>query len=540
LPSRFGIIDLFAGPGGLGEGFASYKDDTGDHPYSIEISIEKEVAAHRTLLLRSFLRKFSNHFPDDYYDFLNGQSDEPDWSTLYPEKWADAEQEAQCLTLGTEKAGEVLRKKTLSIRKKFGERTILIGGPPCQAYSLAGRSRNASIDNYEPHKDDRHFLYKEYVNVLRGLKPAAFVMENVKGILSSAIMGDRIFNRVLEDLRGPDGKNGYRLFALSPRCFDLSSDVEPAPRDFVVCTEDHGVPQARHRVIIVGIRRAILDQIVTSDLPHLLRLKSSVFVKDVLGAMPHLRSGLSRNDDQAAWFVEVSRAVETLQRNIGSLADNVRDDFAKVLEETRSALMNRGMLDRVSKKGAGIPNSCPEWLRDWLIDSRLVCLPNNETRGHMSSDLSRYMFAAAFGRATGRSPKSNEFPSELAPDHKNWDTGKFADRFRVQVESEPATTVTSHISKDGNYFIHPDPSQCRSLTVREAARLQTFPDNYFFKGNRTQQYTQVGNAVPPYLAYQIAECIWSVLGKGEFDREIGNEFTRSAVGRPKPVASESA
>jgi DNA (cytosine-5)-methyltransferase 1 len=124
----------------------------------------------------------------------------------------------------------------------------------------------------------------------------------------------------------------------------------------------------------------------------------------------------------------------------------------------------------------------------------------------MSSDIERYSFVSLYGQIHDRSPHIKELPIDLLPNHKNVDSGNFVDRFKVQLANYPSKTITSHIAKDSHAFIHYDPFQARGLTVREAARLQTFPENYFFEGNRTQQYVQVGNAVPPYLANQIG-CI---------------------------------
>ena len=130
-------------------------------------------------------------------------------------------------------------------------------------------------------------------------------------------------------------------------------------------------------------------------------------------------------------------------------------------------------------------------------------------------DLARYFYYATVAADTGISIKISDLPSELTPAHKNATnpSGHFSDRFRVQLWDKPSSTVVSHISKDGHYYIHPDPLQMRSLTVREAARLQTFPDSYHFMGNRTQQYHQVGNAVPPVLAKQIAELVEEYLAQ---------------------------
>ena len=153
--------------------------------------------------------------------------------------------------------------------------------------------------------------------------------------------------------------------------------------------------------------------------------------------------------------------------------------------------------------------SLPPELQSWFHDPKLGGVLQHETRSHMRSDLHRYMFASCFARANDYSPKLTIFPPKLRPAHGNMDAENvpFTDRFRVQLAKEPSTTVVSHIAKDGHYYIHHDPAQCRSLTVREAARLQTFPDNYFFEGNKTQQYHQIGNAVPPYLARKIAEVV---------------------------------
>jgi DNA (cytosine-5)-methyltransferase 1 len=155
----------------------------------------------------------------------------------------------------------------------------------------------------------------------------------------------------------------------------------------------------------------------------------------------------------------------------------------------------------------------PKELQLWYLDARLGGVLQHETRSHMRSDLHRYLFASCFAESQRYAPTLRNFPPRLLPAHVNVDeeTIPFVDRFRVQLGKFPSSTVVAHIAKDGHYYIHPDPSQCRSLTVREAARLQTFPDNYFFEGNRTEQYAQIGNAVPPLLARKIANVILKFL-----------------------------
>lgn len=514
---RYSVVDIFAGPGGLAEGFSSVSSSDGDRAFRIVLSIEKEASAHATLRLRSFLRQFHGSLPQSYYDLINHGVAEPDWAALYPEQWRAAEEEAWQLELGKEDTATRLDHRLDSISKESGDNVILIGGPPCQAYSLVGRSRNLGKEGYVPSKDEKHFLYREYIRILDRLNPAAFVMENVKGMLSSSVDGEnRIFDQVLRDLRGDRiGGREYRLIALDPRSgqqLDLGR-FEPRAKDFIVRAEDFGVPQARHRVIIVGLRADLANDLPDSALGDLMvRHTLKATVGHVLSGMPRLRSGLSQEAD--GWK-EWRRIVENAMAFVAELDTNLPDDLQRTVAD-RAAHYHRAfgaLNDDPGREGVGIGISmdCPGDLRDWLTDPRLENLPNHATRSHMGSDLVRYFFAAVFAEVVGRSPKASDFPDELAPDHGNWSSGKFADRFRVQLTGGPSTTVTSHISKDGHYFIHPDPMQCRSLTVREAARLQTFPDNYLFKGNRTQQYIQVGNAVPPLLARWIGDALYTIL-----------------------------
>ena len=492
---NYGIIDLFAGPGGLGEGFSQAGREA-DMPMEIRLSVEMDQHAVATLRLRSFLRSFGDEFPEEYYQALEAGGNFTPMLERHPDLWQTACSEVRQLVLGEPGVFESIAPTLDRTREEFGGNTILIGGPPCQAYSLAGRSRNKGKQGYVAEDDQRHYLYREYVHILERLRPAAFVMENVKGMLSSKVDGGGIFTRVLDDLEG--AADGYRLMPLT---VPSPADGSRAPaRDFLVRAEEHGVPQARHRVIILGIRRDVLLRVCSGS--TLLAHSRAVTVDEALRGMPALRSGLSKDDSRAAW----QQVVRDHAERIAAL-DTLSPDLSRQLRQVaRSNLLPD---HRVAIRPGDDRPSAP--LDGWLCDPRLNVVLHHDTRGHIPADLGRYLFSSTFTKATGRAPKLSEFPDWLQPEHRNRESGDFADRFRTQAAIRPSTTVTSHISKDGHYFIHPDPSQCRSLTVREAARLQTFPDNYFFCGPRTMQYHQVGNAVPPYLAWQIAKAVRALL-----------------------------
>lgn len=516
------IIDLFAGPGGLGEGFSSlfYKSE---RVFDIKLSIEKDQYAHQTLELRSFFRKFPpGTVPEEYYEILKESNLEKRNSLIeelyvkFKEQAKEAKNEAWCAELGSDLFPPELVDEKITEKLKNKKTWVLIGGPPCQAYSLAGRSRVGGIDE----KDHRVYLYKEYLRIIAVHHPAVFVMENVKGLLSAKVNGEKVFTWILRDLRDPSRfyKNTdspkYKIYSLTTKAdFDLyRNPVYKNDLDYLIESEKYGVPQKRHRVILLGIREDI------DVIPKTLSAQQKqISLSDVIGDLPKLRSGLNRT------FISSKLVNGKKKRSYKTEPDSdikwkeFIESFAKEMASWNGFMLKESVgTIKVPRKGTGSEFlQCRTPLKrnplyEWFEDKKLNGVSNHVSRPHLTQDLKRYFFSSCFANFHGRSPKLKEFEKYgemLLPDHKNAKSGKFADRFRVQLPDEPATTITSHISKDGHYFIHYDPTQCRSLTVREAARVQTFPDNYLFCGSRTQQFRQVGNAVPPYLAYQIAEIV---------------------------------
>jgi DNA (cytosine-5)-methyltransferase 1 len=508
------IIDIFAGPGGLGEGFSAFLDSQNkERRFKIALSIEKDEFAHRTLTLRSFFRQFPpGMVPSAYYKFVKGQITLDDLYKKWPEQAQKAKNDAWQAELGeSEKAvSNSIVDERIRAALEGKKEWLLIGGPPCQAYSVVGRSRRQE-KILDEKKDERVGLYKQYLRILAIHNPAVFVMENVKGLLSAITEENQVFTKILEDLSDPVRAYspitksdriklkcpGYRIYSLvaEPITTDVKGNPVFCPKDFVIQSENYGIPQTRHRVILLGVRNGIEIQ------PEILSPQAQVPISEVLAGLPKLRSSVSKAvDDGEKWKEAIKKILN--KAHLKGVEQDVKDE---ILTEYGKIL--------VPQKNAGNEYIAHEQNRSlyrpaWFLDKKLGGVCNHAARGHMESDLLRYFFASCFAKVKKRSPKLEDFPEALLPAHRNVMAGisdkKFADRFRVQLWEKPCKTITSHISKDGHYYIHPDPTQCRSFTVREAARIQTFPDNYYFCGPRTAQFIQVGNAVPPLLAYQIA------------------------------------
>ncbi len=408
-------IDLFAGAGGLSEGFLR----AGFNPVA---HVEMDKAACNTIKTRlAFHYLKSNNKSEIYYAYLKGEIKRSELYNHIPVKLLDS---VINLPIGTEFNETIF--SLISEQLNGQEVDLIIGGPPCQAYSLVGRAR--SEDGMK--SDPRNHLYVQYAKYLEKYKPKYFVFENVLG-LKSAKKGTYLQNMEKLFL-----KKGYKM------------------RLYTLAANNFGVLQNRRRIIILGWREDI-----NPDLPDLesVRMQTDFKVDSIFNDLPKISAGQGV------------------------------DKFVKYRADTN------------------------EYLDQKSVRNGIDILTQHIARPHSEQDKKIYRIAVDKWNNKGQRLDYNDLP-EVLKTHKN--RHSFFDRFKVVAQDlEYSHTVVAHIAKDGHYYIHPDIEQNRSISVREAARLQSFPDNYYFEGvkegqNRTAAFKQIGNAVPTLMAEYIAKTLF--------------------------------
>lgn len=404
LRTRPKVLDLFAGAGGLSEGFVRAGSEIIGH-------IEMDPKSCSTLITRMIyhaLRKKGKL--EDYKKYLQGKISREHLIEKYGlQKERDS---VICAKIGKENYKDLIEQVKTRLNGKSLD--IIVGGPPCQAYSYIGRARDKNM-----HSDERNFLYKYYIEFLKALKPKMFIFENVPGI-QSAGKGE-----YLKDMLQLMKEAGY------------STDYK------ILNAADFGVPQNRKRVILVGWNKKSGLKVY----PQFPKVERNYIVRDFLSDLPKVKSG-------GGQIIKRFSKTNKLLRKLGI----TRPDF------------------------------------NLLID--------HITRSIRPQDLEIYRLAV-LAKKKGENIKYNQLPERLKF-HNN--EISFLDRFKVvDANAHGSHTVVAHLAKDGHFYIHPDLEQNRSLTVREAARLQTFPDDYKFEGERGPQFKQIGNAVPPMLSELIAK-----------------------------------
>ena len=409
-------IDLFAGAGGLSEGFTRM----GFTPIA-HVEMNKDACdTLRTRAVFHWLRE--NGKENIYYNYLKSENRDKDFfwkENGVPQHVVDS-------VINKEISKETLSEIFELIDSILGDKNVdvVIGGPPCQAYSVAGRARK-NMDG-----DPRNFLYQYYIKFLKKYRPKMFVFENVPGILSAK--NGEYLDKIFEAVRNA----GYELSL-------------PTNSQKFLNSKNFGVLQDRKRVIIVGWRNELALSYPDFEITE----TKFKILKDLFADLPELKNGEG-----------TMNAVK----------------YKKTTTEYLKQSKIRGEIDFVTQH---------------------IARPNNE------NDLEIYRMAVE-EMNQGKRLNYAKLPERLIR-HKN--TSSFTNRFQVVNGDGISHTVVAHIAMDGHYYIHPDIKQNRSITIREAARIQSFPDDYFFEGSRTAVFKQIGNAVPPLMAEKIAKKIKEIL-----------------------------
>lgn len=415
---NYNFIDLFAGAGGLSEGFIQ----AGFAPIA---HVEVENSSCNTLRTRAayhYLKSNNNY--TTYISYLKGEINRDELYSKVPGEILDS---VINMPIG-DSTNEVIQDK-IDKYLQGKDVDLIIGGPPCQAYSIAGRARSKTKMEGDP----RNYLFIQYAKYLEKFRPKMFVFENVLG-LKSAKNG-----YYLNEMEKVFGEKGYQL-----KLHTLEA-------------KDFGVLQNRRRIIILGWRKN-----KNYSIPNFedIKFECNYPVKELLSDLPEINAGEG--------------------------------------------------VDKFSN----YKTHATEYLKSYAIRNGIDILTQHVARPHREQDKEIYKIAVQKWNGKQERLNYNDLPEQLKT-HKN--RNSFFDRFKVVAANLPySQTVVAHIAKDGHYYIHPDINQNRSISIREAARLQSFPDDYYFEGdkegsNRTAAFKQIGNAVPPLMAKRIAEEIFKVL-----------------------------
>jgi DNA (cytosine-5)-methyltransferase 1 len=407
------IIDIFAGAGGLAEGFIS----EGFTPLA---HIEMDKDAIDTLATRTAFHFLKNENRLDLYiKYLNGEIGKSDLYAALPRTLLNTIINEKISTESLSSIYSIIDNNMTTAG--CSEVDVLLGGPPCQTYSIISRNNK----NYQNQADQRNHLYKLFAEILEKYLPKFFVFENVPGI--KTIEQGIVYRRLISLIES----KGYTVFPM-----ELNAS-------------DYGVLQNRTRVIITGWRTSF--ELTELSIP--VKKGNPYIVNDLLSDLSTLRPG---------------------------------EEINRYKSEPTDYLINNGI-----RFGDNIP------------------LTQHMCRYHNESDREIYKIAIDLWNNEQKRLVYSHLPEKLITRTK---PEIFKDKYKVVASTLPFShTVIAHISKDGHYYIHPDIKQVRSLSVREAARIQSFPDNFYFEGSRIKKFTQIGNAVPPLMAKQIAHSIKEAL-----------------------------
>lgn len=402
---KLNFIDLFSGAGGLSEGFIN----AGFNPIA---HVEIDKSASKTIETRLIYHNLKSvNKLDYYYDYLRDDITRD----KFVNKFGSPELTSSVLNLAISKDNSDLIFRQIDLLAKDKEVDVIVGGPPCQAYSLVGRSRDLNRMRNDP----RNYLYKEYAKFLKNYKPKVFVFENVVGLKTA--------------------KNGMYLKNMLAYFRRIGYNVQFEEQN----SQDFGVLQTRRRIIIIGWRKDL-----NHAYPELNKETNNHTVNEILQDLIPLKPG----DD-----LKVSKYKSETTRYLSKHAIRNGADF----------------------------------------------VTQHIARPHNSRDLSIYKIAIE-NWERNRRLKYSELPDHLKT-HKN--QSSFLDRFKVVNGNGLSHTMVAHIAKDGHHYIYPSIEQIRSISVREAARIQSFADDFYFEGGRTAAFRQIGNAVPPLMAKEIAKKI---------------------------------